>query len=79
MYFAIIVAIGWLYVTVLMAASQHTVLAGIGTLLFYGLLPVSILLYIFATPLRKRRRRELEEAQRLSSQAQDDKNKPTQP
>lgn len=79
MYFAIIVAIGWLYVTVLMAASQHTVLAGIGTLLFYGLLPVSILLYIFATPLRKRRRRELEEAQRLSSQAQDGKNKPTQP
>ncbi|QEI06181.1 hypothetical protein FXN63_10290 [Pigmentiphaga aceris] len=53
---AIIVAIGWLYVTVLMAASQPTVLAAIATLLFYGLLPTGILMYIMTAPLRRRRR-----------------------
>lgn len=59
---AIIVAIGWLYVTVLMAASQPTVLAAIGTLLFYGLLPTGILMYIMLAPLRRRRRQAQEAA-----------------
>jgi hypothetical protein len=60
---AIIVAVGWLYVTVLMAASQPTVLAAIGTLIFYGLLPTGILMYIMTAPMRSRRRkaREAEE------------------
>jgi hypothetical protein len=57
---AIIVAIGWMYVTVLMAASQPTVLAAIGTLLFYGLLPTGILVYIMTAPLRSRRRKARE-------------------
>jgi type VI protein secretion system component VasK len=63
---AIIVAIGWMYVTVLMAASQPTVLAAIGTLLFYGLLPTGILMYIMTAPIRSRRRqaREADEAER---------------
>lgn len=59
---AIIVAIGWLYVTVLMAASQATVLAAIGTLLFYGLLPTGILMYIMLAPLRRRHRQAQEAA-----------------
>lgn len=59
---AIIVAIGWLYVTVLMAASQPTVLAAIGTLLFYGLLPTGVLMYIMLAPLRRRRRQAQEAA-----------------
>lgn len=59
---AIIVAIGWLYVTVLMAASQPSVLAAIGTLLFYGLLPTGILMYIMLAPLRRRRRQAQEAA-----------------
>ncbi|MEY3883949.1 MAG: hypothetical protein RLZZ379_1227, partial [Pseudomonadota bacterium] len=34
-----IIAIAWLYVTVLMAATEKTVVAGIFTFIFYGLLP----------------------------------------
>ncbi|OVZ60782.1 hypothetical protein CDO44_08670 [Pigmentiphaga sp. NML080357] len=63
MHFSAIIAIGWLYVTLLMSLAQPTVLAGVATLLFYGLLPVAILLYIVTTPARKRRRREREAAQ----------------
>ncbi|MBN9474245.1 MAG: hypothetical protein ABS43_02340 [Bordetella sp. SCN 67-23] len=62
MHFSFLVAIGWLYVTLLMSLAQPTVLAGIATLLFYGLLPVSILLYIFTAPMRKRLRRAREAA-----------------
>ena len=66
---AIIVAIGWMYVTVLMAASQPTLLAAIGTLLFYGLLPTGILMYIMMAPIRARRRkaREADEAERAAA------------
>jgi type VI protein secretion system component VasK len=66
---AIIVAIGWMYVTVLMAASQPTVLAAIGTLLFYGLLPTGILMYIMTAPIRSRRRQahEADEAERAAA------------
>lgn len=60
----IIVAIGWMYVVVLMALTQGSVLAGLGTLLFYGLLPLSITLYLMATPLRRRRRQQLHEQPR---------------
>ncbi|MDX3905301.1 MAG: hypothetical protein QHC78_06385 [Pigmentiphaga sp.] len=56
MHFSAIVAIGWLYVTILMSLSQPTVLAGIGTLVFYGLLPVGILLYVLTAGARRRRR-----------------------
>jgi len=62
MHFSALVAIGWLYVTLLMSLAQPTILAGIATLLFYGLLPVAILLYIFTAPARRRRRREREAA-----------------
>ena len=60
-----IVAIGWLFVVVLMAiaeasASQGTVLGALITLLLYGLLPLGIVLYIMATPARKRARRRAE-------------------
>lgn len=60
MHFSALIAIGWLYVTILMSLSQPTVLAGLSTLLFYGLLPLAIVLYIVTTPARRRRRRERE-------------------
>ncbi len=62
---ALIVVIGWLYVTVLMAAAQPTALAGLLTLIGYGLLPVSLLWYLFTTKARRRKREagEQEEAQ----------------
>ncbi|WP_420993856.1 hypothetical protein ACKI2N_008915 [Cupriavidus sp. 30B13] len=56
-----IVAAGWLYVTLMMAITEHTVVAGVATFAFYGLGPVAILMYIMGTPGR-RRRRKAEEA-----------------
>jgi hypothetical protein len=53
-----IIAIGWLYVTLLMAATETSWVAGVMTFLFYGLLPLSILLYLMGTPERKRRRQK---------------------
>ena len=50
-----IVAIAWLYVVVLMAAAESSWVAGVMTLAFYGLLPLSIVLFLFGTPERRRR------------------------
>ena len=57
-----LVAIAWMYVVLMMAvaealSSQGTVLGAIFTLLLYGLLPLSILLYILGTPARRRAHR----------------------
>lgn len=53
-----IVAIAWIYVTLLMAATEATLVAGILTFLAYGLAPLSLLLWLTGTPLRRRRLRE---------------------
>ncbi len=50
-----IIAIGWLYVTVLMALTETSVVAGTLTLLFYGLMPMALLLWLFDGPGRRRR------------------------
>ena len=52
-----IVAIGWLYVTILMALTETSVVAGVLTLLFYGLLPTALLLWLFGGATRRRRAR----------------------
>ncbi len=52
-----IIAIGWLYVTVLMALTETSVVAGLLTLVFYGLLPTALLLWLFGGPVRRRRAR----------------------
>jgi membrane protein implicated in regulation of membrane protease activity len=62
-----LVAIAWMYVVLMMAlaealASNGTLLGALFTLLLYGLLPLSILLYIMGTPLRRRRARRLDAA-----------------
>ncbi|MGE8319546.1 MAG: hypothetical protein ACN6O3_12435 [Comamonas sp.] len=46
-------------------SSQGTLLGAFFTLLLYGLLPLSIVLYVVGTPARKRalRRKQLEEQQ----------------
>lgn len=51
-----IIAIAWLYVTTLMAATEASITAGILTFVFYGLLPCALLLWLLGTPQRKRRR-----------------------
>lgn len=49
-----IVAIAWLYVTLLMALTEPSVVAGILTFVFYGLLPCGLLLWLVGTPQRRR-------------------------
>ena len=50
-----IVAIAWMYVVVLMAATESSVLGGVLTLLFYGVLPLSLLSYFFGAKGRRAR------------------------
>lgn len=53
----IIIIIGWLYVTVLVAANEPTLIAGVISFLFYGLLPCGLLLYFAGSRVRRERRR----------------------
>ncbi len=48
-----IIVIAWLYVVVLMAATEKNVVSGILTFLFYGLIPCAILLWILGVNHRK--------------------------
>lgn len=62
-----VIAIAWLYVAVLMAVAeathaQGTVLGAVITFGLYGLLPLSVVLYILDTPRRKRALRAREES-----------------
>jgi hypothetical protein len=50
-----IIVIAWLYVTVLMALTETSVVAGVLSLVFYGLLPMALLLWLFGGPARRRR------------------------
>ena len=50
----IIVAIGWLYVVMMMAAVSDSLLKGIIRLLFLGVLPVGLLLWIKLRGYRSR-------------------------
>ncbi len=53
----LIIVIAWLYVTVLVAANEPTVVAGIVSFLFYGALPCGLLLYFAGSKVRRQRRR----------------------
>lgn len=57
-----LVALAWGYVALMMAAAeatspQGTLFGAFVTLMLYGVLPLSLLMYILGTPGRKRRRR----------------------
>lgn len=51
-----IVAIGWIYVVLMMAITEHSVIAGIMTFLMYGVVPLAIILYLTGTQRRRRNR-----------------------
>ncbi len=55
-----IAAVGWIYVVLMMSITETSVVAGIMTFFLYGVLPVSVLMYVTGTGARRRRR----EAQR---------------
>ena len=48
-----IIVIAWLYVVVLMAATEKNLVSSILTFLFYGLIPCAILLWILGVNHRK--------------------------
>lgn len=65
----LLVTVAWLYVALMMAVAEATsphgtVLGAVFGFIGYGLLPLSLLLYVMGTPLRKRARarREAESA-----------------
>ena len=51
-----IVAIAWIYVAFMMAITETSAVAAVMTFLLYGLLPVSILVYLIGGARRKRKR-----------------------
>lgn len=51
-----IVAVAWIYVVALMAATEPTIVHGLMTFLFYCALPLSIVLYITGSKRRRARR-----------------------
>lgn len=53
-----IVAIGWMFVVVCMAAVEATTSwpGGLATLLLYGVLPLALFLWLVGTPQRRRNR-----------------------
>lgn len=53
-----IIAIGWIYVVLLMSFTEESVIAGVATFLLYGLAPLALLLYLMGTPQRRRNRRK---------------------
>ncbi|WP_076591637.1 hypothetical protein [Herminiimonas arsenitoxidans] len=63
-----IVAIAWIYVVFMMAITEVSVVAGIMTFLLYGVLPVSIIVYVMGTGQRKRKRQAQEILHRAEMQ-----------
>lgn len=66
-----LIAIAWMYVVLMMAlaealSAQGTILGALVTFLLYGCLPLSIVMYLLGTPMRRRARlaAEAEQAQR---------------
>ena len=62
-----LIAIAWFYVVLMMAVAEATsahgsVLGGVITFLLYGVLPVSLLMFILGTPGRRRRLKAAEAA-----------------
>lgn len=53
----LIIVIGWLYVTILVAANEPTIISGIISFLFYGALPCGLLLYFAGSRVRRERQR----------------------
>jgi len=48
-----IVAIAWLYVTLMMAITEKNVVAGVMTFVFYGVLPLALVLWLVGVPRRR--------------------------
>ncbi len=61
-----IVLIAWLYVTVLMAATEPSITAGVLTFTSFGLIPCALFLWLFGTPQRRRNQAKQQAAELLA-------------
>ncbi|MEW6705324.1 MAG: hypothetical protein AB1430_10775 [Pseudomonadota bacterium] len=69
----LLVGVGWMYVVTMMAVAEAmaptgTVPGAVFTFLLYGALPLALVLYLLATPARRRRRRAREAAEASAAQ-----------
>lgn len=62
-----IVAIAWIYVVLMMSITEDSVVAGVMTFLLYGVLPLTIILYLMGAPQRKRNRLQAEKLRRAEA------------
>ena len=56
-----IVAIAWLYVVIVMAATEPNWVASAMTFMFYGIFPLGVFLWLVGTPQRRRLRRRADQ------------------
>jgi hypothetical protein len=66
------VALGWIYVVLMMSvaeanAANGTLLGAVVTFVLYGMVPLSIVMYLLGTPARRSARRTAEAAQARSA------------
>jgi biotin transporter BioY len=71
-----IAAVGWMYVVLMMAITEESVIAGIMTFFLYGVLPTLIIVYI-GSSRQRRKRREMERLQSMQVQQQMERNDTT--
>jgi hypothetical protein len=69
-----LVVIAWMYVVLMMAVAEATnttgsVLGAIITFLLYGVLPMTIVVYVMRTPTRRKERQAREAAELAAAQA----------
>ncbi len=67
-----VIAIAWIYVALLAAITETTVVGGVLTFVFYGLAPLALVLWLFGTPDRRRRQRSRETDEDLNDRAESD-------
>ncbi len=56
------VAIGWLFVALMIAVTETSVVAGILSFLFYGLAPLALFWWVVGAPARRARSVRMREA-----------------
>ena len=71
-----LVVIGWLYVVLMMAVAEAsnttgTILGAIVTFFLYGLMPVTLVVYLMRTPQRRKEMKAREAAERAALQSDD--------
>jgi hypothetical protein len=61
-----IVALGWLYVVLMVSIAQPSVLRGVLTFIGAGLFPLAIFLYVMGSPQRRRDQAKAERAKNIA-------------